>query len=169
MTKVGDRFDATRSVVVSPCGNYRYEYWRRVGIGDSFVVFVLLNPSAADADLDDSTIHACVEFAQRWGYAWLCVVSLFALRSTKPENLYSSLDPIGPDNDRYITHAILYADCVVAAWGKHGHYRNRDAEVIRLAGGMPLHYLALNVDGSPKHPLYVASDSARSTPWRSTI
>ena len=164
-----DLFDATRSAVISPCGKYRYELWRRVGVGETFVVFVLLNPSTADADLDDPTIRACMEFARRWGFAWMCVVNLFALRSTKPENLYASVDPIGPENDRYIQHAVLHADCVVAAWGKHGRHRDRNTEVVRLVGNRPLHYLALNLDGSPKHPLYISREGVRPTRWSTTV
>jgi len=45
----------------------------------------------------------------------------------------------------------------VCAWGAHGKYRGRGAEVLSLlreAGCRP-HALRVNKDGTPAHPLYL--------------
>ncbi|WP_239508926.1 DUF1643 domain-containing protein, partial [Stenotrophomonas maltophilia] len=47
-------------------------------------MFVMLNPSTADADLDDPTIRRCVGFAKALKFDQLSVVNLFAYRATKP-------------------------------------------------------------------------------------
>jgi hypothetical protein len=52
---------------LSDCGTYRYELWRRWAEGPH-VLFVMLNPSTADAVTDDATIRKCIGYAKRWGY-----------------------------------------------------------------------------------------------------
>ena len=151
---------------LSPCGRYRYKLWR-YGLYDSLVprtmLFIMLNPSTADAMVDDPTIRRCRSFAMRDGYSQLEVVNLFALRATDPRELARAPDPIGPDNDAIIAKAVLRArdsgGCVVAAWGAHAIARRRAAvvEAIRQ-NGAALMCLGLTKDGSPRHPLYVRSD-----------
>ena len=75
----GDLF-AQSGATISPCGIYRYRLWRRWGEGRS-CVFVMLNPSTADALVDDNTIRSCVRLAQELGFGGIIVVNLFALRS----------------------------------------------------------------------------------------
>lgn len=72
-------------------------------------VFVMLNPSTADASLDDPTIRRCVGFAKAWGCPGLTVVNLYALRSADPKALWSHPDPVGPDNNRWISEVLLRA------------------------------------------------------------
>ncbi len=96
------------------------------------VVFVMLNPSTADADVDDPTIRKCMGFARVWGqqkwiqqiggFGGISVVNLFAFRATDPKALLSAgIDPIGPDNDDYIRREVFAAGAagsiVVCAWG----------------------------------------------------
>lgn len=142
--------------VFSPCSRYRYRLRRLWLLGAGRVVWVMLNPSTADAVKNDPTIERCTRFAQRWGYRELEVVNIFAFRSTDPAGLLTLADPVGPENDRHIVEAVLGADRVVAAWGKHGAYMDRGAKVAAmLAGECRLVALAVNADGSPRHPLYI--------------
>ncbi|MDP3851982.1 MAG: DUF1643 domain-containing protein [Luteolibacter sp.] len=53
------------SAVLSSCGQYRYELWRRWAEGPH-VLFIMLNPSTADATNDDATIRKCVAYARRF-------------------------------------------------------------------------------------------------------
>lgn len=48
---------------LSGCGLYRYHLWRRWDTGPS-VMWIMLNPSTADADEDDPTIRRCVGYAK---------------------------------------------------------------------------------------------------------
>lgn len=152
------------SAVMSECGIYRYELRRTWGHEEGpLVCWVMLNPSTADADVDDPTIRRCVGFSQRWGCERLVVVNLFALRATDPKALMRFPDPVGPENDDAIAAAADEAERVVVAWGAHGTYRNRAAEVTnRLAGihNMRLHCLGQTKQGAPRHPLYVRGDQS---------
>jgi hypothetical protein len=84
------------------------------------VLFLLLNPSTADANVLDPTLRRCMSFAEAWGYGGILVGNIFALRSTDPQFLYLSRDPIGPTNDFYIKTMVELVDQVVCGWGAHG-------------------------------------------------
>lgn len=148
-----------RDAVVSECGQYRYSLTRRWDEGSGRCVFIMLNPSTADAMMDDPTIRRCIGFAQEWGFAMLEVVNLYAFRATDPKDLFRAADSVGPENWEYIWTAVRSADLVVCAWGKPGHGRGRwmKDELIRKAA-IRLHVLKLNRDGSPAHPLYLSKN-----------
>src|SRR5690349_1903454 len=94
----------SEGAVISPCERYRYRLWRSWGDGaGGFAVFIMCNPSTADASINDATIRKCIGFAKRWRMHGIRVVNLFALRSRDPNALL--VDPYeaaGPDNDRHL-------------------------------------------------------------------
>ena len=141
-----------RGADISPCGRYRYTLWRKWGPGGT-CMFVGLNPSTADATLDDPTIRRCVAFARMWGYGGLMMTNLFAWRATDPRDMLAAEDPVGPDNDQTLRTTWLNAAITVAAWGTHGTHQGRDAHVRAMLPA--LHYLRLTKDGHPGHPLYL--------------
>lgn len=149
-------FDATRT--------YRYTLERHWGDAKP-AVFVMLNPSTADALTDDPTIRRCVSFAKREGCGGLIVVNLFALRATDPKALYAHPDPVGPENDSIVYEAHYQGSPVIAAWGVHGGFNGRDKRVLWLLEYCDLMVLGLTKDGHPRHPLYVPGD-APLTCWR---
>lgn len=168
--------DVIRDAVISECGLYRYRLTRRWHHGP-IATFIMLNPSTADAAVDDATIRKCIGFAGRWGMGGLAVGNLFAFRSTDPRALRQAADPIGPENDRYLeemcreasTPLLMQASAlmsfpkhgrVVCAWGANGSYRGRDAEFLRRAIEWGIRPLALRITskGAPEHPLYVPYD-----------
>jgi hypothetical protein len=160
-----------KGAVFSGCGAYRYHLWRRVQMrigprAGTRVAVVMLNPSTADAELDDPTIRRCIGFARRWGFEWLDVLNIFALRSTDPTRLYEDLAPTGPDNDRRLVAVGSGAELVVCAWGAHGSLNGRGRAVAAMlrVSGIKLHHLKLNGDGSPGHPLYLKGD-LQPTEW----
>ncbi len=154
-----------KTAEVSDCRMYRYVLERIWDTSLLATVFIMLNPSTADAKEDDPTIRACVEFAKRWGTGGLTVINLFAFRSTSPEGLNHVFDPFGPFNYRHVENVCKSRDVdrVICAWGsklpkkwedegqtmlKHLHEIN----VIPYA-------LKLNDDGNPRHPLYIKRDT----------
>lgn len=143
-----------RQAVISPCGLYRYSLRRTLDMhGMRQILWVMLNPSTADATQDDPTIRRCIGFSKAWGFAELVVVNLYALRSTDPKTLWSASDPIGPDNDDHIRELAECSDMTVCAWGQPGPVKER---ALHVRGLLPeAHYLKLNKDGSPSHPLYL--------------
>ncbi|MCA9851707.1 MAG: DUF1643 domain-containing protein, partial [Dehalococcoidia bacterium] len=52
-----------RSASFSRDRRYRYELGRRWGLGPA-VTWVMLNPSTADATVDDPTIRRCIDFSR---------------------------------------------------------------------------------------------------------
>lgn len=142
-------------------GAYRYLLWRTLPDGTGTVVFIMLNPSTADAEVLDPTVRRCMRFAKTWGYARLEVVNLFAFRSTDPDKLLTDEEPVGDHNELWIENACLRAHLVVAAWGAHkaAGGQGRDVAALLRAAGIPLHCLGTTQDGTPRHPLYVRADT----------
>ena len=136
---------------LSPDGVYRYALSRTWDRKLGTVLFVMLNPSTADADSDDATIRRCIGYTRAWGYGELLVGNLFAYRSTDPKALPAGPEAIGPDNDRWLMQLRHRADLTVAAWGAHRAAKRRAAHVLGLLGGA--HVLGLTRNGSPKHPV----------------
>lgn len=148
--------------VFDPSGEYRYLLIRSIRPGiDTRCLFIMCNPSKADAFRLDNTVSRCLEFARLWGFGWLDIVNIFALRSSDPRVLYSHDAPIGNANDAYIRNAIMSSDRVICAWGNNGSFMGRSEEVnalIRAAGVTSL-CLGHTASGQPKHPL------ARGKAW----
>lgn len=167
------------SVEISPCGRYRYELTRSWDASKGAVAFVMLNPSTADAAVDDPTIRRCIGFANAWGFGELRVYNLFALRATEPEALplaanqataAGTMDgaPVGPDNDMWLLKA---AECrmVVCAWGSFPWALKRSIVVMNAlqarCAPQELRCLKLNNDCMPRHPLYIKAD-AKPVPFK---
>lgn len=146
----------TRGADLSSCGLYRYRLWRRWDEHriEAPIVWLMLNPSTADAMQDDPTIRKCIGFTKRWGYVGIEVINLFAYRSTNPKALNKARDPIGPENDAAI-EIVAENRVVVCGWGRHGGARGRRViELLRKANAT-IRALKINSDESPQHPLYV--------------
>ena len=149
-----------RTAVFDATGHYRYQLGRQWQASGPQVAFVMLNPSRADATSDDPTLRACMQFAQRWDYASLTVVNLFAYRTPHPTELKLAKDPVGPDNDLYVLRAAAKAQQVVLAWGNWGSLGERDRHMLTLLSPYQskLTCLQRNRSGQPRHPLYIRRD-----------
>ena len=151
--------DEMQPAVFSPCQRYRYLLRRRVGLASTNCLFIMLNPSTADATRDDPTVRRCKDFAHFWDFRILTVANIFALRCTDPIDLkLSDLDPVGSDNDDWLTIAAKKADRIVVAWGNGGRLLRRSDAVralLKEASAVPPVYLELTSQGEPRHPLYV--------------
>jgi hypothetical protein len=158
-----------RSAIISTCDLYRYRLERQFGIGPT-LMFVMVNPSTADAEKDDQTIKKCVGFAQRAGYGRIVVGNKFAFRATDVTKLREQRDPIGPENDERLRAMMSEALCVVAGWGQLAKLpealRSRWKDIVRLAdaAGHELHSIGINADKHPKHPQMTGYD-VPITPW----
>jgi hypothetical protein len=149
---------AGMSAVISDCGHYRYALWREIPerLGElrpiGVCLFVMLNPSTADANIDDPTITRCIRFAQRWGYRRLAVGNLYAYRATDPRELGRVEDPVGPDNYAWLDRLVAEADTLIVAWGAGGGSAAKGAHVDRLLEADAM-CLGTTADRYPKHPL----------------
>lgn len=155
--------------VLSDDEKYRYELGRVWVPSRGLAVFCMMNPSVADDVDPDLTLTKCVGFAQQWNLGGVILVNAFALRSTNPRRLLHETDPIGPENDRFITDALLRSarKMTIAAWGglpkpANGLYVPCDLplriqRVERLC--LSWHCLGITRDGFPKHPSRIAYDT----------
>ncbi len=157
------------SAIISDCGQYRYTLHRKLPQVVSFnklCLFIMLNPSTADANLDDPTIRRCIGFAKRESCTELTVVNLFALRATNPKEISAHHSPIGPDNHRHVEHQLERhgGGVIVAAWGAHPAVAGMSLPFkIRDFGAL---CLGTTKEGRPRHPLYVRADQPL-IPWGS--
>ena len=151
--------------VLSDDGLYRYRLWRIWGCGP-VMAWIMLNPSTADAEVDDPTIRRCMGFARREGYDGIEVINLYALRTTKPKHLLDYPDPEGPGNYNHWERVITNhrTGMVVAAWGAGAALAGLPESRANNMGFLvddcwPAMCLGRTASGAPRHPLYVKGDT----------
>ncbi|UTC29641.1 hypothetical protein BAJUN_00110 [Bajunvirus bajun] len=153
--------EIAKDALISECGQYRYYLTRLWDPTKPILIWIMLNPSTADADLDDPTIRRCMSFARQNDFGGILVLNLFAFRATQPADMKAAADPVGPANDNYLQHAFEYAvshgATVICGWGAHGTMFDRDYAVVQLAEVIGLDPVCLGHTnaGCPKHPLYI--------------
>ena len=163
----------------SPDRLHRYQLCRTInrfgrGLDYRRVVFVMLNPSTADAFKLDPTITKCMRIATLLGFDRVDVVNLYSYRTPKPSVLAAHVreglvrfpngsdvlewSGCGTENDAHIICACTLADLVIAAWGNDGHHggitydgKTRGAHVREClqADGIELHHLGQHRQEQP--------------------
>lgn len=149
-----------RDAALSHCGRYRYalaRWWTEYPA--RLVLWVMLNPSTADATIDDRTIGRCIGFSQAWGFDGLMVGNLFAYRATNPDELLRAVHPAGPFNSVVLRNMASTAELIVAGWGSHAAATPSVVEAVLRDLGKPVHCLGRTKAGNPRHPLYMPADS----------
>lgn len=148
-----------KNAIISACGKYRYSLSRIWDETLPTVLFIGLNPSTADADNDDPTIHKLRRYCQQWGYGGFEIVNLFAFRSSKPEALIPlGNKAIGPNNPDYISAGLEKHSITVCMWGKNANLISSTVTTIwtqTLANKVGIKCFKLNQDGSPMHPRFL--------------
>lgn len=146
-----------RGAELSEDGMYRYTLWRRWDKEKPRALFIMLNPSTANAEQDDPTIRRCVGFARSWRMGGIRVCNLFPFRATDPADLLKADIPEGRGNLGAIERMIDVHGISVAAWGAHQMSARQENNVRNLFYelGVPLYALGLTKHGKPRHPLYI--------------
>ncbi len=151
-----DLFDDT-GAEFSECKKYRYMLWRIWDKDKPLIMFVGLNPSTANQVSDDPTIRRVKRFASDWGYGGVYMMNCFPYVSTNPENLREN----GKDelNDRCLKMVGKKCEKIIFAWGSFDIVKEmgRDKELKEMFPNAEA--LIINQDGSPRHPLYVKSNT----------
>lgn len=169
-----------RGAVISPNERYRFHLWREVPLplighpplerfaGRGRVLFVMNNPSKADALEDDPTIRRVMGFASSWGFSRVYVANTNPHRSTDPRRALMPPAAVLDVNDEWLRRLARECELVVAAWGAASEpvLASRALDTLRYEG--PVHALALTKHGHPKHPLYLRRD-LRPVPWKARI
>lgn len=161
------RYDLTRSVQPGcPCARctaFRAAATvRSVPPSDGFALFVLCNPSKADAETDDHTERRGWAYTLAWGYSSFKFANTNPFRSTDPKKARMPDETIVTLNDLFLVTHAQAASVVVCAWGTNADriLARRTEAVVRAAtaGTDKVRYLALTHKGIPKHPLYLAGN-----------
>lgn len=160
MSQISLLNDITCGASLSSCRTYRYSLWREWDKNKGVCVFIGLNPSTADESIDDPTIRRCIGFAKAWGYGRLVMVNLFAIRATDPNDMKTSSDPIGCENNAFLLKECESANLIVAAWGNHGTHMNRYKDVSHLLSHLSMKCFKITKSHQPAHPLYQPGSAA---------
>lgn len=129
----------------------------------------MLNPSTADESELDPTLRRCQNYSVAWGYGAMEILNIYALRSTDPSELWKVDDPVGPQNLQIIEEVVSGdVELIMLGWGIEAKEADveRVLEVLARRRVVP-HCLAVNEDGSPRHPLYLRKTLVPKL-WRRT-
>lgn len=139
-------------------GMPEHRLWLARDWGDiegAFLLSIGMNPSTAEADVDDLTLRKDQGFTQRFGYARLVKCNIGSYRATDPAALAEIAEPCHPENIRTILKyssmqgALILLCCgdlppALQAAGKHVFALLRQLD-------KPLWHLGLTKAGYPKH------------------
>lgn len=156
----------TRYAEVSECGAYRYRLERTWNPTLARCAWICLNPSIADARIDDPTVRKITGFSARWGYGGFALFNVMALRTSNPSVLLTHPDPRGPGNEPW--RIAQWCDAVspdwpIVAWGGiHKHFRQMAMECF-AALPRQARCLGYTKDGNPRHPLMLPYSTALET------
>ena len=152
-----------KSAVISDCEKYRYQLIRQWDDNKNLALFIGLNPSIADDEIDDPTIRRCIGFAKRERFGGFIMANLFAYRATSPCDMKSAEQPVGELNEYWLEQSISSCKVVIVCWGGNDSHLNRHIEVNELlkkhANNTPILCFGKTKAGQPKHPLYLASNT----------
>lgn len=173
------------TATISPCGRYRYRLERgpfaatdlleptadgACEFRGKVVGFFGVNPSTADASIDDATVRKWIGFCLRWGAHRFIVGNAFAYRATDVAELAKVDDPFGPEIGEHTTAIIDQADILVPCWGNTTKVPPRlrfafDVLVEALvSSGKPVACFGWTKTGDPAHPQMLPY-STRMVPW----
>lgn len=145
----------------------RYRRLMRRWIGDAFpsryLLFIGMNPSTADAMVNDPTCAREWTFTRREGFEAMVKANVGDYRATDPKMLLApGVAAVSPDNLPAIRAAAQGADRVILCHGKLNKAlapAGRELVAALRADGVALWCFGTNGDGSPKHPLYLRADT----------
>lgn len=149
----------------SACGQYRPLLWRHWGATDDgpYMLWIGMNPSTADGEVNDPTVAREIEFTIREGFSSYMKCNVMDYRATDQKELRKpSIEPCSAENLLTIGTMAERAAKVVVCFGKlHPRVTQHGQNVLTLLRSKNIQPLCLgtNGDGSPKHPLYLAKDT----------
>jgi hypothetical protein len=148
--------------VISDCGRYRYLLRRVWDFKKPRALVDMLNPSTADARMDDPTVKSVVRLTNALGFGSFEIANLYGWRETDPDALLACVDPVGPDNDQIVAAAISRCDVTICAWGAHKMAERRSRAMIELVRSLRPSAFCFGKTkaGAPKHPLYIKTGTA---------
>jgi hypothetical protein len=132
---------------------HRYELSRHWDLSKSDILFIMLNPSIANEDIDDPTIKRLISFTREFKHGGFFVANLFTYITPYSKTLDTSIG-LTKLNLKTIKNLVNKVDEVIYAWG------NSIKEPLELKNLVKNpKCFGKNLNGTPKHPLYLSSNS----------
>lgn len=165
-----------KSATFDDAKQYRYSLTRRWGNGVDSLLWLMFNPSNADALKEDPTSRRVIGFSTALGFDACTVVNLYSYIHSEPSVMRAAaragFDIIGEDNDKAINIAALEHKNCIMAWGANGKKQDEqriyDVSKMIRDNGCKMHRLGeLTKHGQPRHPLMLRNDSALK-PYKAT-
>lgn len=156
----------TPSAILSTCDLYRYRLERPISAAGYVIAYFGVNPSTADALLDDHTVMKWRGFASRMKASHFIVGNAIPFRATKVKDIPDELpEQFMKANHRYLESIIEDADLLIPCWGdrnkiKKQHWQHLETvKELCLKSDKPIVCFGLTKSGDPKHPLMLGYDT----------
>tara|TARA_Y100001970_G_C13842552_1_gene655209 strand:+ start:172 stop:630 length:459 start_codon:yes stop_codon:yes gene_type:complete len=142
-----------KSAILSKNRKHRYLLSRIWDLKNETILFIMLNPSSADENIDDPTTKKVISYSKKWGYGGLHICNLYTYRTTSPKILFDIPNNKRGSNKNEIKKYAKKSSKVVYAWG------NKEKVPSWLNQMVPNpSFIELSKEGVPKHPLYLKSN-----------
>lgn len=142
-----------KQAILSQDRKYRYQLSRIWDEQKPKLLFIMHNPSDADAIIDDATTSRVINYVKKWGYGGVYVGNLYALRNTDPKAIKEKNYPIDEHNIQHISGLIRLVEKVIYCWG----FNKKEPEWLINLVDTP-YCIDVSTKGLPKHPLYLKKD-----------
>ena len=131
----------------------RYSLNREWDKSKSKILYIMFNPSLADDKNDDPTIRRLINFTKKFNYGGFLVGNIFTTITPNPKELDKSKG-MSDKNFEELIKLINKVDQIVYAWGS-------SIEEPQLLKKLVLNpkCFGKNLNGTPKHPLYLPSQT----------
>ena len=155
----------TSSAILSPCGLHRVRLERDIQLAGIVVALIGVNPSTADATVNDATIRKDMGFGLRLGWRKIIKGNVFSYRATDVRELVKVADHKHGDNAMHLRQICADADIVVPCWGRRdklpAYLRSYLEPTLHLlrSSGKPLFTFGFTASGDPLHTLMLGYDT----------
>ncbi len=131
----------------------RYFLKRKWNNSKGLLLYIMLNPSLADEKKDDPTIRRLINFTKKFDYGGFLVGNIFTIITPNPKELDKSKG-MSDKNFEEIIKLVNKVDQIVYAWGSS----IEEPQLLKKIVLSPKCF-GKNLNGTPKHPLYLPSQT----------
>jgi hypothetical protein len=140
-----------------------YRDWAGGEDNRGWPLWIGMNPSTADAHVNDPTISRIIAFSRSWGYEACYICNAMDYRATHPADLCQvGVVPCSDQNIENIVRLAKTAHEVILCYGLVPKILQKypDAVVEALRSNrINLQCMGRTATGHPRHPLYLRSDT----------
>lgn len=130
--------------------NRRYQLWRIWEQEKPLLLYILLNPSRANAEADDKTVTKLIRFSRSWGYGGFYLGNVHSFITPYPSVLKNKIIKKDSINEMHLKSMRQKCKKVVFGWGNAADFPQWPDRMFFDA-----FCFGINKNGSPKHPLYL--------------